>query len=675
MKNLEGCPTMKPKLRPNAVPDIPLTQPTTAEPRPPIPKRGGYEKRRQAEILQLANDNYKRDTECVQLQVPDSTTEPELPTSNVTEKNTSKVTMVTKTTPPPSLKAVKHKKSQSYLRPQQRTRKHQTDLKITQPSATYSTIATQTDDDITKCTCASIVTTTTNINSAQNSDDDEVFSHADSDEEYQPSDDDQSSDDDGDDNGEHKNYRLNAKATTEEQKQFLVSESALAELLSVCRYCSSEAVPVIQVSKGTLIVTNSICVNGHLSIRKSQSSHNNLPWSNLMTATAIMLSGCNATSVLRIFDHLNVRMFSMRTYNRLQSLYVSPAPTMAWDAEQSSLLEQLRGSDVILPSMDLQTKKILDFQLIQSNEVKGSTHMELEGIKRALEFLKDYVNIKEVVTDRHSSIKKYMRISQCDKKHLFDVWRVAKGVSKKSEAAAKKSGGKDIRPWIKSIVNHIYWISSSCGMDGDLKAAKWLSIMNHMCNKHEGHSSIYPKSDHGELSQDRLVEGSVPYKKMKAVVESKYLLTDVPKLSPVYQTYALEVFHSVMNNFAPKSTHFFYSSMLARLCVAALHYNENCNRDRAYTKDGVQCFSMVYPKAKKGKEAVVKSRPSPATYDYVLLIKQAVVSRKEDDCSSYSNTAGDVQILQNHFPVSLTQTFEPFQKADLIERHRSRCQR
>ena len=193
-----------------------------------------------------------------------------------------------------------------------------------------------------------------------------------------------SSDADADDmNEENKNYRLNAKATPEEQKQFLVSESALAELLSVCRYCSSEAVPVITVSKGTLIETNSICVNGHLSIWKSQSSHNSLPWSNLMTATAIMLSGCNATSVLRMFDHLNVQMFSMRTYNRLQSFYVSPAATMAWDSEQSSLLQQLRGSDVILGGdarcdspgysakygsytlMDLQTKKILDFQLIQ----------------------------------------------------------------------------------------------------------------------------------------------------------------------------------------------------------------------------------------------------------------------------------------------------------------------
>ncbi|XP_071138462.1 uncharacterized protein [Mytilus edulis] len=257
------------------------------------------------------------------------------------------------------------------------------------------------------------------------------------------------------------------------------------------------------------------------------------------------------------------------------------------------------------------------------------------------------------------------------------VIKAFRRVSKKLEAAAKKSGFKDIRPWIKSIVNNIFWISASCGMDGDLKTAKWLSIMNHMCNKLEGHSSIYPKCDQGELSQDCqwLEKGSVPYKRMKAVVESKYLLTDVPKLSPVYQTYALEVFHSVVNNFAPKRTHFFYSSMLARLCVAALHYNENCNRDRAFIEDGLQCVSMVYPKAKKGKEAVVKSRPSPATYDYVLLIKQAVVSRREHDCSSYSNAAGDVKILQNHFPVSLTQTFEPFQKADLIARHRSRFQR
>ena len=51
---------------------------------------------------------------------------------------------------------------------------------------------------------------------------------------------------------------------------------------------------------------------------------------------------------------------------------------------------------------------------------------------------------------------------------------------------------------------------------------------------------------------------------VKDVVESPYLLRDLPKLSPVYQTYGLEVFHSVVNHFAPKSTHFFYTPMYAR---------------------------------------------------------------------------------------------------------------
>ena len=38
--------------------------------------------------------------------------------------------------------------------------------------------------------------------------------------------------------------------------------------------------------------------------------------------------------------------------------------------------------------------------------------------------------------------------------------------------------------------------------------------------------------------------GSRCHKMVKNVVESPYLLRDLPKLSPVYQTYGLEVFHS-----------------------------------------------------------------------------------------------------------------------------------
>lgn len=47
-------------------------------------------------------------------------------------------------------------------------------------------------------------------------------------------------------------------------------------------------------------------------------------------------------------------------------------------------------------------------------------------------------------------------------------------------------------------------------------------------------------------------------------VESPYLLRDLPKLSHIHQTKGFEVFHSVVNHFVPKSTHFFYTPMLAR---------------------------------------------------------------------------------------------------------------
>ena len=60
-----------------------------------------------------------------------------------------------------------------------------------------------------------------------------------------------------------------------------------------------------------------------------------------------------------------------------------------------------------------------------------------------------------------------------------------------------------------------------------------------------------------------------------------------------------------------------------RLGIAALHYNENCNRDQATTKDGQQCFNTCYPK--KGTHAIAKPRTPPPSFEYVALIKQAVV--------------------------------------------------
>ena len=106
----------------------------------------------------------------------------------------------------------------------------------------------------------------------------------------------------------------------------------------------------------------------------------------------------------------------------------------------------------------------------------------------------------------------------------------------------------------------------------------------------------------------------MPHKLLKGVLENDHLRRDVPKLSPLHQAYCLEVFPSIVNQFAPKSTHFFYAAMLTRLSIAAIHYNENCGRQQLVTENGDLCYNISYPKAKKGTEAMVKPRKGPPTY-------------------------------------------------------------
>lgn len=65
---------------------------------------------------------------------------------------------------------------------------------------------------------------------------------------------------------------------------------------------------------------------------------------------------------------------------------------------------------------------------IQSSEVKGSYHMEKEGLERVLDFLdKQNLTVATLVTDRHKQINKWLRETHPSITHFFDIWHVAKG--------------------------------------------------------------------------------------------------------------------------------------------------------------------------------------------------------------------------------------------------------
>ncbi|CAC5401168.1 unnamed protein product [Mytilus coruscus] len=119
--------------------------------------------------------------------------------------------------------------------------------------------------------------------------------------------------------------------------------------------------------------------------------------------------------------------------------------------------------------IDLDEGTVANIQLVQSNEVPNSHHMEKAGLVRSVEFFRHHnIPIKTIITDGHKMIAKWIREQMPETTHHLDVWHVA-----------KEKDCKDLQPWIKSIVNNLYWTAaSSTGQDPDVIVAKWYSINN-----------------------------------------------------------------------------------------------------------------------------------------------------------------------------------------------------
>ncbi|CAN7988275.1 unnamed protein product, partial [Ixodes pacificus] len=78
--------------------------------------------------------------------------------------------------------------------------------------------------------------------------------------------------------------------------------------------------------------------------------------------------------------------------------------------------------------LDTRVNKVMHFEVLQSTEVKSSNHMEMEGLKRSLEFLLSRgLSVHVLVTDRHIGVNAFMKDTYPDIKHRFDAWHIAKG--------------------------------------------------------------------------------------------------------------------------------------------------------------------------------------------------------------------------------------------------------
>eukprot|EP00057_Strongylocentrotus_purpuratus_P024708 XP_011679182.1 PREDICTED: uncharacterized protein LOC105445380 [Strongylocentrotus purpuratus] len=117
--------------------------------------------------------------------------------------------------------------------------------------------------------------------------------------------------------------------------------------------------------------------------------------------------------------------------------------------------------------MDMKRKKIIEVQLVQSNEVSSSNAMEKEGLSRGMANLYEHgLEVGTLITDRHPQVAKWVRDTYPNVDHRYDVWHIAKGIKKKITAVAKMKDCELAGLWQRSIINHVYWCASSTP-DGD----------------------------------------------------------------------------------------------------------------------------------------------------------------------------------------------------------------
>ncbi|XP_030269578.1 uncharacterized protein LOC115579945 isoform X2 [Sparus aurata] len=445
--------------------------------------------------------------------------------------------------------------------------------------------------------------------------------------------------------------------STHKIRKLLVFETCLMELFEKRPVCS-RVCDIKKNIRGTFFAIVQRCPHCLYQRRwKSQPViGHSTPAGNLQLSAAIYFCGASFFNVQKVFKAMQLQIHSYKQFRVHCCSFIEPAVLHKWKTDQAAILQRLSqdgsailGGDMRADSpghsakygsytlMDLNNNNVIDIQLVQNNEVGGSTNMEKEGLKRSLKVMEDSgIKLDCIVSDRHPQIQKFLTDAKITQ--YYDVWHFEKA-------------------------------SSTSGPE---RTAKWTSVINHLQDIHTHDDPLYPKCSHApRVSKDKekwLKAGTPVLYKLEKLFTGKRVLKDVSKLSPHHQTSSLEAYHSVVIRFVPKSVPFPFLGMLCRLYLSALHYNENsdCPQKQA---DGKPCFKLYWPRA-RGGTCTVKPLKEDPTYNYVDELMHLVFDVVFHDPAPFVS-----QLKQIPVPEPLCSQYDRPVKEDVVARFVSRFNR
>ncbi|KAM9327700.1 uncharacterized protein KZ484_019176 [Pholidichthys leucotaenia] len=345
---------------------------------------------------------------------------------------------------------------------------------------------------------------------------------------------------------------------------------------------------------------------------------------NLLLTASVFFSGIHFSKFERFCNSMNLKSISVDTYAALRKKFVFLAVKKAWTNERSAVLSEMTSQEVALCGdgrcdspghsakyctytfLDTQSSKVVDFKVVSVTQVSNSNAMELHGFKEALKAIEENgVQVSTISTDRHPQIVKEMRVNNSEKVHQFDLWHVAKGVSKKLTAEAKRKGAQ------------------SCEEDAVLLKEKWVSAIHHVTNRHDWPGNrLYHCCAHEPLDEESqrnklwLKPRSEAHCALVKIVTDKRLLKDLDHLTKCIHTTLLEVYHSMYLKYLPKRTHFGSDVVVHASMLAALDHNNNVNREQAVYQDGESVGEPKYKISWSKVHKTFRARPAAVGKDY-----------------------------------------------------------
>ena len=172
------------------------------------------------------------------------------------------------------------------------------------------------------------------------------------------------------------------------EEKYIVFESKLMLLFKSCVHCQATNITSKKIrprSYGSQLKVQVTCHSCHKTWDwHSQPKIGNFMAGNLLLSAAILYGGASPTKVLRVLNHMNLKVISNRTYMEHQRDYLQPATIRIFEREQRQLVNRIPegekltiGGDGRADSpghsakygsyciMDMNRKKILDVQLVQ----------------------------------------------------------------------------------------------------------------------------------------------------------------------------------------------------------------------------------------------------------------------------------------------------------------------